>query len=116
MISRRQLIGGVTAACIANKWSFAASAVGAAGAASSTYLRSRYDRAIVIDALGGLGEFNPDAPADAPLSTRALADARESGVTVINFTINDVGNGPDKFMAAVKNIAELEHELELHPD
>src|SRR3984885_13148486 len=42
--------------------------------------------------------------------------ARESGVTVISFTINDVGNGPDKFMAAVKNIAELEHELELHPD
>jgi membrane dipeptidase len=71
---------------------------------------------MVIDALGGLGEFNPDAPEDAPLSARALADARESGVTVINFTINDVGNGPNKFMAAVKNIAQLEHELLLHPD
>jgi membrane dipeptidase len=113
MIGRRQLIGGVTAACIATRLSFAASA---AGAASAAYPRSRYDHAIVIDALGGLGEFNPDAPADAPLSARALADARASCVTVINFTINDVGNGPNKFMAAVKNIAELEHELLLHPD
>jgi membrane dipeptidase len=113
MISRRRLIGSMAAAGLVNRWSFAA---GAAGAASAAYPRSRYDRAIVIDALGGLGEFNPDAPADAPLSGRALADARESGVTVINFTINDVGNGPNKFMAAVKNIAELEHELTLHPD
>jgi membrane dipeptidase len=119
MISRRQLIGGVTAACIANRWNLAAGAAGSAGAAGTSgaaYPRSRYDRAIVIDALGGLGEFNPDAPEDAPLSARALADARESGVTVINFTINDVGNGPNKFMAAVKNIAGLEHELMRHPD
>src|SRR5580704_6230659 len=110
MISRRQLIGGMAAAGLVNRWSFAA------GAASVGYPRSRYDRAIVVDALGGLGEFNPDAPDDAPLSARALADARESGVTVINFTINDVGNGPNRFAAAVKNIAELEHELRLHAD
>ena len=110
MISRRQLIGGVTAAAIAGRWTFVEAA------ASAGYPRSRYDRAIVIDALGSLGEFNPDAPDDAPLSARGLSDARESGVTVINFTINDVGNGPNKFMAAVKNIAGLEHELLLHPD
>jgi membrane dipeptidase len=110
MINRRQFVGGVTAAGMAGRWSFAE------GSANAGYPRSRYDRAIVIDALGGLGEFNPDAPDDAPLSARGLADARESGVTVINFTINDVGNGPNKFMAAVKNIAGLEHELLLHPD
>jgi membrane dipeptidase len=113
MISRRQLIGGIAAAGIINRGSFAA---GAAGAVSTVYPRARYDRAIVIDALGGLGEFNPDAPDDAPLSARALADARDCGVTLINFTINEVGNGPNKFMAAVKNIAQLEHELLLHPD
>jgi membrane dipeptidase len=113
MIGRRQLIGGMAAAGLVNRWSFAAAA---AAAASAAYPRSRYDRAIVIDALGGLGEFNPDAPEDAPLSARALADVRDSGVTVINFTINEVGNGPNKFMAAVKTIAELEHEVMLHPD
>jgi membrane dipeptidase len=110
MINRRQLIGGMAAAGLVSRWS------GSVAAASAAYPRSRYDRAIVIDALGGLGEFNPDAPDDAPLSARGLADARESGVTVINFTINDVGNGPNKFMAAVKNIAGIEHELLLHPD
>ena len=56
MINRRQLIGGMAAAGLVNRWSCAAAAAGAA------YPRSRYDRAIVIDALGGLGEFNPDAP------------------------------------------------------
>jgi hypothetical protein len=110
MINRRQLIGGMAAAGLVNRWSCAEGAAGAA------YPRSRYDRTIVIDALGGLGEFNPDAPDDAPLSARGLADARESGVTVINFTINDVGNGPNRFMAAVKNIAGIERELLLHPD
>jgi membrane dipeptidase len=110
MISRRQFVGAATAAGMVGRWSFAE------GSPTAGYPRSRYDRAIVIDALGGLGEFNPDAPDDAPLSARGLTDARESGLTVINFTINEVGNGPNKFMAAVKNIAGLEHELLLHPD
>jgi membrane dipeptidase len=113
MISRRQLIGGMAAAGMVNQWPLATRAAGAGG---TTYPRSRYDRAIVIDALGGLGEFNPDAPKDAPLSARSLSDARESGVTVINFTVNEPGNGPNKFMAAVKNIAQVERELLLHPD
>ena len=109
MLNRRQLIGGAAAA-IVNKWSFAAADNG------STYARARYERAIVIDALGGLGEFDPDAAQDAPLSARALADVRESGVTAINLTINEVGNGPNKFMVAVKNIAGVERELTAHPD
>jgi membrane dipeptidase len=110
MISRRRLIGGMVTAGLLSRWSFSDAA------ASTGYPRSRYDRAIVIDALGGLGEFNPDAPDDAPLSARGLADARESGVTVIHFTINEPGNGPGKFMAAVKTIAGVERELALHPD
>jgi membrane dipeptidase len=109
MLNRRQLIGGAAAA-IVNKWSFAAADNG------STYARARYERAIVIDALGGLGEFDPDAAQDAPLSARALADVRESGVTAVNLTMNEVGNGSDKFMGAVKNIAAMEHELTAHPD
>jgi membrane dipeptidase len=110
MLNRRQLIGGVAAASIVAKWS------GASGNAGATYPRARYDRAIVIDALGGLGEFEPNAADDAPLSARGLADAKESGVTAINLTINDVGNGPNKFMATVKNIAGVEHDLTAHPD
>jgi len=117
VINRRQLIGGAAAAAIIQPWSGARAAVNNARAATSgAYPRPRYDQAVVIDALGGLGEFNPDAPDDAPLSAQGLSDARDSGVTVVNFTVNDVGNGPNKFMAAVKNIADLERELALHPD
>jgi membrane dipeptidase len=108
MLTRRQLLGG-TAAVFVHEWSFALGD-------GSSYSRARYDRAIVIDALAGLGEFDSDAAADAPLSARALADVRESGVTAINLTINNVGNGPNKLAGAVKNIADMEHELALHPD
>jgi membrane dipeptidase len=110
MLSRRQLIGGAAAAALAGNWSRALPS------ARATYARSRYDRAIVIDALGGLGEFDPNTPDDAPLSARGLADARESGVTAVNLTINDVGNGPDKFMSCIKNIAGVERDLTAHPD
>ena len=110
MFNRRQLIGAAAAAALVNRWSLAR------GDAALSYPRARYDRAIVIDALGGLGEFDLNAAADAPLSTRGLEDARESGVTAINLTINNVGNGPNKFMEAVKNIAGMEHEFAAHPD
>jgi membrane dipeptidase len=110
MINRRQLMAGAAASVIANKWSLAL------GATSGGYARARYDRAIVIDALGGLGEFDPDAAEDAPLSARGLSDARASGVTAINFTVNSVGNGPNRFMDTVTSIAGLEHELTAHPD
>lgn len=110
MLNRRQLMGAAVAAALTPQWSYSSAEANAA------YPRARYDQSVVIDALGGLGEFNPDAPDDAPLSARGLKDARDSGVTVINFTVNDVGNGPNKFMSAVKNIADLEHELALHPD
>jgi membrane dipeptidase len=110
MINRRQLVAGAAAAAMAQKWSYAF------GESKDPYPRSRYDQAVVIDALGGLGEFDPNAPDDAPLSSRALQDARDSEVTVINFTVNDVGNGPNRFRSCVKTIADLEHEIAKHPD
>jgi membrane dipeptidase len=110
MINRRQLVAGAAAVAFAQKWVFASSNT------KEPYPRSRYDQAIVIDALGGLGEFDPDVPDDAPLSARALRDARDSGVTLINFTVNDVGNGANRFKSCVKTIADLEHEIGKHPD
>ena len=110
MINRRQLVLGAAAVAVAQKSAFASSG------RTEAYPRSRYDQAVVIDALGGLGEFNPDAPDDAPLSARALQDARDSEVTIINFTVNEVGNGPDRFKSCVKSIADLEHEIAKHPD
>jgi membrane dipeptidase len=109
VLNRREVLAYAAALALAGKWS-------AARAASQGYPKFRYDRAIVIDALGGMGDFDPNAPDDTALSATALADIRASGVTAINLTINEVGNGPNKFMSAVTNIAGVEHDLLAHSD
>jgi membrane dipeptidase len=111
MLNRREMIGCAAAAAL-GQWARAVAGAGAGG----DFARSQYERAVVIDALGGLGEVDPSLAEDAPLTPKGLADVRESGVTAINLTINDVGNGPDKFMKTVTNIAQIEHELTLHPE
>ncbi len=109
MINRRQMI-----------LSSATAAIGLglrpALAGPHEFAQRDYDRAMVIDALGTLGEFNPDAAPDAMLSAQALADMRASGITALNFTVNEVGNGPDKFFKAVASIAGVEAEIVAHPD
>ncbi len=110
MLNRREAIGFAAAAAVVGKWSRALAD------APGEFARSRYDHAVVIDALGGVGEIDPAAADDAPLTPRGLADARASGVTAINLTVNEVGNGPNKFMNTVTNIAGVEHDLTAHPD
>lgn len=76
----------------------------------------QYGNAMVIDALGGPGGFEPDEPDGAPLSSRAVADALASGVTAVNVTVNEVGNAPGRFEQTVVGISRVEHELAAHPD
>lgn len=109
MQRRDFLIGSVAAATLAH-----AAAIRAAGTAD--YGASRYSKAIVIDGLGGPGGFHPGLPDDAPWTESDVADARLSGLTAVNCTINDVGNGPDKFEKTIRNISFLERELAAHPD
>lgn len=87
---------------------------GAAGEAG--FGRQRYESAIVIDALGGPGGFDPNTPDDAPLSPKFVADVQASGVTAVNVTVNEPGNGPNRFDKAVSGIAGMEHEIAAHPD
>jgi membrane dipeptidase len=105
MTTRRDAICWTLATGIALHWR-------AAGAASG----SLYERATVIDALGGFGEFDPNAPSDAPLSARAIADVRASGLTAVVVTVCEVGNGPDRFEKAVRSIAGMEREIAAHPE
>ena len=88
----------------------------AARAASAGYGANRYAKAMVIDGLGGPGGFHPDLPDDAPLTESDIADVRLSGVTAVNCTINEVGNGPDRFEKTIRIIALMEQELAAHPD
>jgi membrane dipeptidase len=112
MLNRREVLSGAAAAAALGRWSHARSGAPASG----EFSKSQYQRAIVIDALGAVGDNDPAAADDAPLTARALEDARESGVTAVNFTINEPGNGPDKFKTAVTNIAGVEHEFTAHPE
>jgi membrane dipeptidase len=107
-MNRRKFLGGAAALGFTgpNAWSDAA----------PIYGQHRYERALIIDALGGLGRPDPNAPPDAPLSADDLADVRQSGVTAINLTINEVGNGPNRFHAAVTAIATADSEMEQHAD
>jgi len=102
------MLGSLAASCV--RWS--AKAAGAPGGFS----KEQYAAALVIDGLGAPGGFDPSAPEDAPLGPKFLADVRASGVTAVNVTVNEVGNGPHRFEKAVETIAELEHELAAHPD
>ena len=110
MLNRRQFFGGAAAAALLAQRTYAAIE------ANGGYNAARYSRAIVIDACGSVGEYDPSLPDDAPLTARDLADVRQSGVTVLNVTVSAVGNGPNKFMDTVKQISEYEYEFNAHPD
>jgi membrane dipeptidase len=70
-----------------------------------------YDRAIVIDALGGLG-----SDGDEPLTAAEIADVRASGVTALNLTVGALGSGTDVFEQTFKTIGFWEREIDTHPD
>jgi membrane dipeptidase len=108
VLTRRRAIGWLGATTAALKLN--------PGLAADGYPNASYAKAIVIDALGGPGEIMTGAPHGAPLTGRALADARASGVTAANVTVCEVGNGPDRFEKAIAEIASVEHELNEHPD
>jgi membrane dipeptidase len=108
MTTRREALAWVGAAAATARWNLAFAASG--------YPASRYASAMVIDALGGPGEIDPSAPDDAPLSAKALADVRTSGVTAVNVTVNQVGNAPGRYEAAVERIAGMEYEIAAHPE
>ena len=107
MLTRREAIR-ITIAGTLCRWN--------ASAATSAFSDQQYAAAMVIDALGGPGGYDPNEPEDAPLSAKNLADVRASGVTAVNVCVNEVGNGPDRFEKTIALIAGVEHELNAHPD
>lgn len=112
LLTRREAIAaGIALSAYAALPRKAAPAARAAG-----FSEGQYGRAMVIDALGGPGGTDPAIPEGSPLTAKDLADVRDSGVTVVNFTVNLPGNGTDRFERTVQNIAGIERELTVHPD
>ena len=76
---------------------------------------SWYDRAIVIDALGGIGD--PYGPDDATrLSDRAWAEMVATGVTLLRDTVMPVGNVPDPWGDYQKDVAFKQALLNANPE
>lgn len=110
VLDRREFLSSAAMAALV------ASPVARAAAPKRAFSEQAYAKAIVIDALGGPGGFEPDAPPDAGLSAAALADVKASGVTAVNLTVSSVGNGPGKFEETVTTIAFSDAEIAKHPD
>ena len=110
MLDRREFLASAIAAALA------ASPAARAAAPKRKFPEQAYAKAIVIDALGGPGGYEPDLPPDSGLSARTLADVKASGVTAVNLTVSSVGNGPGKFEETVATIAYAEQEIAAHPD
>ena len=110
MLNRRELLSSAVAAALA------ASPIARAAAPKRGFTEQAYSKAMVIDALGGPGGFEPNRAPGAGLSASELADVKASGVNVVNLTVNSVGNGPNKFEETVAGIAESEKMIFDHPD
>ncbi len=72
-----------------------------------------YERAIVIDALGGPGGASTGGE-DAPLTAAEVADVGASGITAVNLTVSAVGVVAGAFEETVKQIGYWERELDRH--
>lgn len=110
MLDRREFLSSAVVAALA------ASPIARAAAPKRGFTDQAYARAMVIDALGGPGGFDPDAAPGSGLSATDLADVKASGVTAVNLTVSSVGNGPGKFEETVASIAFAEGEMAKHPD
>lgn len=76
---------------------------------------SWYDRAIIIDALGGLGDpYSPDD--QLRYSDRAWAEMVATGVTVVRDTVFPVGNVADPWGEYQKSVTSFRNVLNANPD
>ena len=93
----------------------AALAVGRAAARRVPQARTWYDRAIVIDGLGGI--VDPYAPnGQTRLSDRAWSELRQTGATAVNETLLPVGNEPDAWTGLLKYTGLFDAIVEANPD
>ena len=103
-IDRRTMIAGTVALLAA-----------APALAKRNAAQSWYDRAIIIDGLGGVGD--PYAPeTQTRIGDRAWAETRTSGVTAVNQTILPVGNVADPWADFHKGIADADGFINANPD
>jgi membrane dipeptidase len=87
----------------------------AAAKAEAAYGNASYARAIVIDGQGAMADPY-SGPDDTQLSARAVAEMRQSGLTAVSVTVNDVGNGPDVWSTTIQTIGIVEQAISDNPN
>ena len=103
LIDRRTVMSGAAAI-------FATSAMGKRRAPANWY-----DRAIIIDALGGVGDpYSPEE--QLRLGDRAWKEMVATGVTMLRDTVMPVGNLADGWVEYQKDIALKQNILNANPD
>jgi membrane dipeptidase len=103
-IDRRTMMAG-SAALLAS----------APGLAKSKSKADWYDQAIVIDALGGVGDpYSPEE--QLRLGDRAWSEMVGTGVTVLRDTVMPVGNGTDNWGDYQKDVELKQNILNANPD
>src|SRR4029450_3818690 len=103
-IDRRTMMAG-SAALLAS----------APGLAKSKSKADWYDQAIVIDALGGVGDpYSPEE--QLRLGDRAWSEMVGTGVTVVRDTVMPVGNVADAWSEYQKALALKQNILNANPD
>ena len=104
-VDRRTMMAGAAAAALAT------AAVGRAAPKAPNW----YRQAIVIDALGGVGDpYSPDE--QLRLGDRAWAEMVATGVTVLRDTVMPVGNVTDAWGDYQKDLALKQNILNANPD
>lgn len=88
---------------------------GASTSGSKQYGSKQYRRAIVIDALGSIGDPDPAATETSAPSQRLLRDLRASGVTAVSQTLS-VGSTGDRMTKAIRKIAIFDEKIAAAPD
>ena len=108
MSTRRELLVGAGALA-------ALAAGGRADAATTGFSDADYKRAIIIDGLGGLDD--PDGADDTTVITpKGVAALRQSGLTAVSLTVNQVGNQPDVWDKTIGAIALIDQLAADNPD
>jgi len=105
LIDRRTMLAGTAAA-------FAAAPALAQKAPAASW----YDRAIIIDALGGMGDPYEQREEITRMGERAWAETLATGVTMVRDTVFPVGNTADPWGDYQKAIAEKHAYLGANPD
>jgi membrane dipeptidase len=74
------------------------------------------DRAIWVDAQGGVDGWDEPQPGRFVPSPKLIEAIRQRRLDLISMTVGEVGNGPDRFKSAVQSVAEWDALIAGHRD